>query len=203
MSETVLICQKLTPLEPDMSYFHVLDLDHGKSSFIESSLVESFDIRASCDGLVLATTEKNLILMNPVTRKNIMLPLGAWGNFGDESFGVAFCNEAKTYKVARLFRERSDWQDLYVYDFDKDEMKMVYAGNDDDAWDESIDKLYIPHQNTLVSWDRGSYFLTSPEKMSQLVQPDLSRKNRTTLYVFASLQNATPNVSTPKLPPAP
>lgn len=122
-SGTVLICRKLTLLEaqslpshgdrskPISSYFHFLDLDHGGNIFNESSLVELVDIRASHDGLILATMEKNkkrLILMNPVTRKHIELPFGEEVNsFRDESFGTAFCDDAKTYKVVHLFREKS------------------------------------------------------------------------------------------------
>ncbi|KAI3464378.1 hypothetical protein Pfo_021041 [Paulownia fortunei] len=117
-SETVLICKKLTLSEPGnyaalrdkpKSYFHFLDLDRGNDNFMESSVVELVDIRASYDGLVLVTLEKNksLILMNPVTRKHIALPLGTEGSFCVESFGIAFCNEAKTYKVVHLFGEKS------------------------------------------------------------------------------------------------
>ncbi|KAK6116675.1 hypothetical protein DH2020_049557 [Rehmannia glutinosa] len=294
----ICVQEMLTLLGPGRSYFHVMDLDHGKDRFIESGLADTFDVRASCDGLVLATMEKKLILMNPVTRRHVLLPLGEGGNFGVETFGVVFCNEVKTYKVVWFFRERSgctscdilnistrkwtkmdglsseligdikqilvsidgslywklrehscdcfvsmnvddekfsikklpiscgvtdrlieiggnlglvthdqelnllqvwilmindgglrgNWTKsyniglnvdvayplpicstrngkemvfenlgqhyLYVYNFDKDEMRLVYArDDDDDAWYERIDKLYIPHRNTLVSWE--------------------------------------------------
>ncbi|KAL7156087.1 hypothetical protein ABFS83_03G119600 [Erythranthe nasuta] len=92
-SETVLICRKLTLSEPAFhkpkSYFHFFNLDRGGNTFTESSVVELVDVRASYNGL------------------HIELPLGTEGNFYDESFDLAFCNEAKTYKVVHLFREKS------------------------------------------------------------------------------------------------
>ncbi|KAL7118183.1 hypothetical protein ACP275_03G119700 [Erythranthe tilingii] len=113
-SETVLICRKLTLSEPAFhkpkSYFHFFNLDRGGNTFTESSVVELVDVRASYNGLVLATMRsdyKSLFLMNPVSRKHIELPLGTEGNFYDESFDLAFCNEARTYKAVHLFREKS------------------------------------------------------------------------------------------------
>lgn len=125
-SETVLFSLRSTILEPEYhaslpslwpqvfenkprSYFHFLNLDQGDNNFMESSLPELLRVRANCDGLVLATLgmNKNLILMNPVTRKHNVLPLGTEGEFVDESFGIAFCNEARTYKVVHLFHEIS------------------------------------------------------------------------------------------------
>ncbi|KAK4391222.1 hypothetical protein Sango_2185500 [Sesamum angolense] len=92
------------------SYFHFLHLDHRDDFFIESSVIDLLvDIRASCDGLLLATVgkNKNLILINPITRKHSAFPLGFVAKSSDESYGIAFCNKTNTYKVVHLFREKS------------------------------------------------------------------------------------------------
>lgn len=110
-SETILISQQLSfwPQVNPRSYFHFLSLDDWGSNFVESSVAELVTVQASYDGLILASTgtRKSLILMNPVTGKHIELPLGAACHPLCESFGMAFCNQAKTYKVVHLFRETS------------------------------------------------------------------------------------------------
>ncbi|KAH6765163.1 hypothetical protein C2S51_016412 [Perilla frutescens var. frutescens] len=113
-TETVLISQQLSfwPRGSEgkpKSYFHFLSLDDWGSSFVESSVAGLFNVRASYDGLILASTGrvKRLILINPVTGKHIELPLGAACHPLCESFGIAFCNQSKMYKVVHLFREIS------------------------------------------------------------------------------------------------
>lgn len=112
-SETILISQQLSFL-PQVSkgklpesYFHVLSLDDWCSNFVESSVGDLASVRASYDGLILASggKRKKLIFMNPVTGKYIELPLGAPSPPLCESFGIAFCSEGETYKVVHLFRE--------------------------------------------------------------------------------------------------
>ncbi|XP_051139138.1 probable F-box protein At5g47300 [Andrographis paniculata] len=118
--DKVLLSQNVTLLEPISnplyndddggeckSFFHYLDLGDGTDGFMESGVVEVGDVKASCDGLVLATMGKGegLILMNPVTRKHTVLPLGTDAVF--HGYGIAFCKEAKTYKVAHLFHEKT------------------------------------------------------------------------------------------------
>lgn len=70
-----------------------------------------YKVQASCDGLILAYYKSGLSLrlLNPLTRQKIELlnkcihpdpiqdPI-------QESFGVAYCSEAKSYKVVRVFR---------------------------------------------------------------------------------------------------
>ncbi|EYU22828.1 hypothetical protein MIMGU_mgv1a009302mg [Erythranthe guttata] len=115
-SDTVLICQKLTlchPVIPPDSprRFHFLDFGRRESNSIESSMFELVDIRASFDGLVLAFTEKktSLILVNPITRKHVQLPLAVDDKFCDGSYGISFDDKAKTYKIVHLFIEESGY----------------------------------------------------------------------------------------------
>ncbi|XP_057793582.1 F-box/LRR-repeat/kelch-repeat protein At2g27520-like isoform X2 [Salvia miltiorrhiza] len=109
-SETVLLSQHLAfwPNEgKPKAYFHFLSLDCLSSSFVESSVPDLASVRASYNGLVLASNgrRKRLVLMNPITGKHVELPLGVSSHHLCESFGIAFCSEAKTYKVVHLFRE--------------------------------------------------------------------------------------------------
>ncbi|KAL8059864.1 hypothetical protein ABFX02_03G114800 [Erythranthe guttata] len=115
-SDTVLICQKLTPCHPVIPpdsprRFHFLDFGRRESNSIESSIFELVDIRASFDGLVLAFTAKktSLILVNPITRKHVQLPLAVDDKFCDGSYGISFDDKAKTYKIVHLFIEESGY----------------------------------------------------------------------------------------------
>ncbi|XP_047961934.1 F-box protein At5g49610-like [Salvia hispanica] len=111
-SETVLISQQMAfwprgCVGMPKAYFHFLSLDGLRSSFVESSVDDLGSVRASYDGLILGfnSRRKRLLLMNPVTGKYVGLPLGVSCHHLCESFGIAFCSEAKTYKVVHLFRE--------------------------------------------------------------------------------------------------
>ncbi|PIN09297.1 hypothetical protein CDL12_18128 [Handroanthus impetiginosus] len=70
---------------------------------------------------------------------------------------VAICSSRNGEKM--VFESPRDC--LYVYDFDNDEMKEVHSGDYIDPWFERIEKLYIPHRNTLVSWE-DHYQVTFP-----------------------------------------
>ncbi|KAF5731547.1 hypothetical protein HS088_TW18G00227 [Tripterygium wilfordii] len=67
------------------------------------------DIRATCNGLILldnGVKKGGLIVMNPVTKKLIELPLGTLWESHKESYALAKCNVTGDYKVVHLFRER-------------------------------------------------------------------------------------------------
>ncbi|KAL1533808.1 F-box protein-like protein [Salvia divinorum] len=111
-SETVLVSQQMAfwprgCVGKPKAYFHLLSLDGLRSSFVGASVDELCSVRASYDGLVLITNlrRKRLVLTNPITGKSVDLPLGVSCNHLYDSFGIAFCSEAKTYKVAHLFPE--------------------------------------------------------------------------------------------------
>ncbi|KAG6388847.1 hypothetical protein SASPL_150283 [Salvia splendens] len=84
-------------------------VDNGlSSSFVEASVDHLDRVRASYDGLIITTNvrRKILKLMNPMTGRYVDLPLGVSCNPQYESFGIAFCSEAKTYKVVHVFPGR-------------------------------------------------------------------------------------------------
>lgn len=122
-TDSVLLFKKLTPLEPAShplqseaklkSYFHLIKVKNWDDHFIESNVTDLIEIQATCDGLVLATLEKNkgLILMNPVTRKHKLLPLGLPADNHTESYGVAICKEGGTCKVFHNIYDRTRGMD--------------------------------------------------------------------------------------------
>ncbi|XAR69402.1 hypothetical protein NMG60_11000960 [Bertholletia excelsa] len=89
-------------------YINFLEVKDGKGKVCESKISGIKNILASCNGLILATCQQNrgLLVMNPVTRKVIILPLGTLLQ-RDESYGFAFCPLTREYKVVHLFRDES------------------------------------------------------------------------------------------------
>ncbi|KAI7987129.1 putative F-box protein [Camellia lanceoleosa] len=96
--------------EPSRSYINFLVVKDGKSKVIESQISGLKDILATCNGLILATCEQNggLLVINPVTRKLVALPLGTI-NARDESYGFVFGRLTGEYKVVHLFRDESGY----------------------------------------------------------------------------------------------
>lgn len=84
----------------------------GKSTIHEFNATCLGKIRASCDGLIIIDNKfKNgeLAIMNPVTRKMSLLPLGTIYPPHEESFGLARCRETGGYKLVHLFRDESQF----------------------------------------------------------------------------------------------
>lgn len=83
-----------------------MDLDHVENIFIESSsIIELYDVLASRDGLILARfgEYEKLMILNPITRKQLVFPLLNFSYTIQESFGIAFSNVAKTYKIVHVY----------------------------------------------------------------------------------------------------
>lgn len=90
------------------SWFHFLSLEDGGSSFLDQNESNCM-VQASCDGLILACQRYgfSLGLLNPLTRQEIELPEPIGRGRSPpyrESFGMAYCNEARSYKVVHVFR---------------------------------------------------------------------------------------------------
>ncbi|GFZ05998.1 hypothetical protein Acr_18g0001680 [Actinidia rufa] len=69
-------------------------------------------IRASCNGLILLENKLKkgrLVVLNPVTRKLISLPLGTLYEPHDESYGLVLCNYTSKYKLVHLFRDEMQY----------------------------------------------------------------------------------------------
>ncbi|KAF2297301.1 hypothetical protein GH714_020961 [Hevea brasiliensis] len=86
-----------------------MEFKEGKSKIREYNLSCLGHIRATtCNGLILLDNKLRkggLIVMNPVTRKLIALPLGTIYPPQDESYGFALNDATGEYKVVHLFRD--------------------------------------------------------------------------------------------------
>lgn len=96
-------------MDPNMkSYIKFLEISGEKSKVGEYNVRCLGNIRASCNGLILLDNKLKkggLIVINPVTRKLIALPLGTLYPPHDESYGFALSNISREYKVVHLFRD--------------------------------------------------------------------------------------------------
>ncbi|KAJ0024111.1 hypothetical protein Pint_07288 [Pistacia integerrima] len=80
----------------------------GKSKSEEYKVSCLGNIRATCNGLVLLDNrlkKGGLVVMNPVTRKMVALPVGTLYPPHDESYGFALSEATGEYKVVHLFRD--------------------------------------------------------------------------------------------------
>ncbi|KAL5558441.1 hypothetical protein UlMin_034652 [Ulmus minor] len=92
----------------DSKSIHFLEFKDGKGRIGEYKISCLGNIRATCNGLILLddTTKKGgLVVMNPVTRKLMALPLGTICSKSNESYGFCLSNDAGNYKVVHLFRD--------------------------------------------------------------------------------------------------
>ncbi|XP_052173456.1 putative F-box/kelch-repeat protein At3g17280 [Diospyros lotus] len=94
--------------QPYRSYLNFLEIQDGKGKVNKSSVSGFKVVLATCNGLILATCEQNggLLVMNPVTRKLIAIPLGTIVP-RSESYGFIFSHLTREYKVVHLFRDES------------------------------------------------------------------------------------------------
>jgi hypothetical protein len=99
----------LPTMDPTLkSYIQYLEIDGGRSKVVEYNASCLGNIRATCNGLILLDNKLKkggLIVMNPVTRKLIALPLGTLYPPHNESYGFASSNVTDDYKVVHLFRD--------------------------------------------------------------------------------------------------
>lgn len=89
-------------------YMGFMEFKNGKCQMGEYNITCSGNIRGTCNGLVLLDNKLKkggLLVMNPVTRKIIALPLGTISSPHNDSYGFAFINATGDYKVVHLFRD--------------------------------------------------------------------------------------------------
>ncbi|XP_062097479.1 F-box/kelch-repeat protein At3g23880-like [Humulus lupulus] len=99
------------PLVNAASKFSVqfIEFKDGKSQIREYNISCLGKIRATCNGLILLDNKMKkggLILMNPVTRKMMPLPLGTLFPQHNESYGFSLSSVTGDYKVVHLFRDQ-------------------------------------------------------------------------------------------------
>ena len=89
-------------------YIKFLEINNGRSKIGEYSVSCTGHIRAACNGLILLENKLKkggFIVVNPVTRKLISLPMGTLCPADKESYGFAFCTVTGEYKVVHLFQD--------------------------------------------------------------------------------------------------
>ncbi|KAM5575078.1 putative F-box protein [Rosa sericea] len=85
-----------------------LAIKNGKTEIGGYNLNCLGSIRATCNGLILLDNKVKkggLIVLNPVTRKLIALPLGTLHRPYNESYGFAVSDVTGEYKIVHLFRD--------------------------------------------------------------------------------------------------
>lgn len=85
-----------------------LAIKNGKAEIGGYGLSCLGNIRATCNGLILLDNKVKkggLIVLNPVTRKLIALPLGTLQPPYNESYGFALSDVTGEYKIVHLFRD--------------------------------------------------------------------------------------------------
>lgn len=98
------------PIKNSTSKFSIqfMDFKEGKSKSEEYKVSCLGNIRATCNGLILLDNQLKkggLVVMNPVTRKMVALPVGTIYPPHDESYGFALSEATGEYKVVHLFRD--------------------------------------------------------------------------------------------------
>lgn len=85
-----------------------LEIKDGKSKMGDFHTTCLGRIRATCNGLIILDNKNKkggLIVMNPVTRELSALPMGTLYPPHKESYGLAFCNCTREYKLVHLFQD--------------------------------------------------------------------------------------------------
>ncbi|KAJ7982590.1 F-box protein [Quillaja saponaria] len=97
-------------LDPtSMFCIQFVEFKDGKSNIKGYNISCLGKIRATCNGLILLDNKLKkgaLVVLNPVTRKQISLPVGTIYPTHDESYGFAFSSHTGKYKVIHLFRDK-------------------------------------------------------------------------------------------------
>ncbi|CAA3019804.1 F-box At3g10240 [Olea europaea subsp. europaea] len=89
-----------------------MEIKDGKSTVKEYNETCIGKIRATCNGLILLENrmkKEGFIVMNPVTRELLTIPLGTQSSPHHESYGLVFCHRPSNYKVVHLFRDESQY----------------------------------------------------------------------------------------------
>lgn len=107
-SESVPIFGQPTISSAPKFFIQFMEFKEGKGKIREYNLSCLGHIRATCNGLILLGNKLKkggLVVMNPVTRKLIALPLGTIYPPQDESYGFVLNSATGEYKVVHLFRD--------------------------------------------------------------------------------------------------
>lgn len=105
-----------------------LEFKEGKCEIGEYNISCLGNIRATCNGLILLDNKMKkggLIVMNPVTRKMMPLPIGTLSSQHKESYGFAISGVTGDYKVVHLFRDSLGYINCEILNIGKRTWKEV------------------------------------------------------------------------------
>ncbi|KAI4295013.1 hypothetical protein MLD38_040704 [Melastoma candidum] len=100
-------------------YIKYLCLGDGEGEIKEYNISCQGRILATCNGLILLENvmkKGGLLVLNPVTRKLVALPVGTLYPNHRESYGFAFNEISGDYKVVHLFRDELEYVNCEVLD---------------------------------------------------------------------------------------
>lgn len=104
-----------------------LAIKNGKAEIGEYSLSCLGSIRATCNGLILVDNKLKggLIVLNPVTRRLIALPIGTLHRPYNESYGFASSDVTGEYKIVHLFQDELGFVSCEILSFRKKAWREV------------------------------------------------------------------------------
>lgn len=118
------------PLMDPTSLLHIkfMEIENGKMKMEEYNATCLGTIRAACGGLILLDNKMKkggLIAMNPVTRELTALPLGTLYPPHNESYGLAFSQATRHFKLVHLFRDEMQYVSCEILDLGARSWRMV------------------------------------------------------------------------------
>lgn len=166
-------------------YIHFLEFfQDGKGKVSDPNICGLGKILATCNGLILATTEKNqgLLVMNPMTRKLIRFPLGTIVPSTDESYGFVFDQHKREYKVVHLFRDSQRFIGCEVLSVRTRSWRAV---------DGPSSELFRSFERKAVTATGALYWLPAKRECSYLVSLGMDDEKFVTRAL--PVNNSTPN----------
>ncbi|POO00184.1 F-box domain containing protein [Trema orientale] len=172
------------PLVNAASKFSIqfLEFKDGKSLIGEYNISCLGNIRATCNGLILLENKMKkggLILMNPVTRKLMPLPLGTLSSKHNESYGFAFSSVTGDYRVVHLFRDELGYINCEILNIGKRSWREINGPSFGLLGWFGYDPLYaIGALHWIPQVDRSDYIVSlevDKEKFHKIELPKSSR----------------------------
>ncbi|KAL2538865.1 uncharacterized protein Fot_20256 [Forsythia ovata] len=111
-TQSVPICHWPHIHPSSLFYVMFMEIKNGKSTIKEYNETCIGKIRATCNGLILLENrmkKEGLVVMNPVTRELMTIPMGTQSSPHCESYGLVFCHRSSNYKVVHLFQDESQY----------------------------------------------------------------------------------------------
>ncbi|XP_059630017.1 putative F-box protein At3g17490 [Cornus florida] len=119
--------QRLNVVRRSESYIQFMEIKDGKSKVRDFNVTCLGNIRATCNGLILLDNKMNrkLVVLNPVTKKLIALPLGTICPPHKESYGLVLSNCTRECKLIHLFEDEMGYIGCEIFVLGTRSWRMV------------------------------------------------------------------------------